>query len=240
MRRPLRGLLTLCCALLTACSTSRQTDEILLGATLPLTGKESRAGLYFKNGYTLAVDEANAAGGVMVKGLKRRLKVRLELLDDKSDSSTAAQLAEYLVNVTHVHALLGTYDTKLVLAQSVVAERLQIPYVNGGGAASEIFHRDFQWVFGLLSSVEAMAGTFMDWVAVEQDAGRLPRPVRIALVWENTAHGQDFRNGIAQRADATPNRYVVALERSLRSERQGLHPAHVEGEGGQRGCFLLR
>ena len=228
------GLVTL----LAGCTSSRQTDEIVLGATLPLTGKEARAGLYFKNGYTLAVDEANAAGGVMVKGLKRKLNVRLELLDDKSDSSTAAQLAEYLVNVRRVHALLGTYDTKQVLAQSVVPERLQVPYVSGGGAASEIFQRDFQWVFGLLSSVEAMAGTFMDWVAVEQDAGRLPKPARIALVWENTAHGQDFRNGVIRRTSAAPDRYVVALNESFDLSSKDFTPLMLKVKSANGDAFL--
>ena len=58
-------------ALLTAvmaagCGAPPAADEILIGATLPLTGKESRAGLYFKNGYTLAVDEANGYYSVRV------------------------------------------------------------------------------------------------------------------------------------------------------------------------------
>lgn len=224
--------------MLAACSAPRQTDEIVLGATLPLTGKESRAGLYFKNGYTLAVDEANAAGGVMVKGLKRKLKVRLELLDDKSDSSTAAQLAEYLINVNQVHALLGTYDTKLVLAQAVVPERFQIPYVTGGGAASEIFQRDFQWVFGLLSSVEAMAGTFLDWFVVEQDAGRLPKPMRIALVWENTAHGQDFRKGIADRTQAAPDRFVLAMNEAFDLSAKDFTPLMLKVQSANADAFL--
>ena len=230
------ALLAAACAV--ACGAAPQVDEVVLGATLPLTGKESRAGLYFRNGYTLAVDEANDAGGVLVKGLKRRLKVRLEIVDDQSDSTTAVQLAEQLITVKRVQALLGTYETKLTLAQSVVPEREQIPYVTGGGGASEIYKRGFTWVFGLLSSVEAMGATLMDWLAVEQDAGRLPRPLRVALAWENTAHGQDFRNGVAGRAHAVPERFVLALNESFDLNAKDFTPLMLKLQSAQADVFL--
>lgn len=228
-----------CLALIAfGCARGQQVDEIVLGATLPITGKEARAGLYFKNGYTLAIDEANAAGGVPVRSLKRRLPVRLELLDDKSESTTAVQLAENLINVKRVVALLGTYETKVVLAQSVVPERYQVPYVNGGGGASEIYRRNFQWVFGLLSSVEAMGGTFIDWLAVEQDAGRLPRPARVALVWENTAHGQDFRNGVLQKAQTLSDRFTIALNEPFDLNSKDFTPLMLKVQASDAHVFL--
>lgn len=212
--------------------------EIVLGATLPLTGKEARAGLYFKNGYTLAIDEANQAGGVLVRSLRRRLPVRLELLDDKSDSTTAVQLAEQLISVRRVHALLGTYETKLTLAQTVVAEREAVPYVAGGGGASEIYRRGFQWVFGLLSSVEAMGASLLDWMAAEQDRGRLPRPVRIALTWEQTAHGQDFRDGVEARARRTPDRFLVVLNEAFELNAKDFTPLLLKVRAARADVFL--
>lgn len=219
-----------------ACGGAPSSDEVVLGATLPLTGKEARAGLMFKNGYTLAADEVNAAGGVRVG--ERRLPLRLELLDDKSDSTTAVQLAEHLVTVTGVHAVLSTYETKLVLAQSVVPERQQIPYVTGGGAASEIFRRDFRWVFGLLSSVEAMAETFAEWLAAEQDAGRLPKPLAIALAWENTAHGQDFRNGLQARVDASPDRFSLVMNEPFELNAKDFTPLMLKLKSANADVFL--
>lgn len=234
----MRVLVVLLAVAAAACGGTQSADEIVLGATLPLTGKESRAGLMFRNGYTLAVEELNAAGGVMVKSAGKRLPIRLEILDDKSDSTTAVQMAEHLVTVTGVHALLSTYETKLVLAQSVVPERQQIPYVTGGGAASEIFKRDFRWVFGLLSSVEAMAGTFGDWLAVEQDAGRLPKPLKIALAWENTAHGQDFRNGLQQRVAASPDRFSLVMNESFELNAKDFTPLMLKLKAASADVFL--
>jgi len=238
LRGCIAASLALVAALAGGCGAPQSSDEILLGATLPLTGKEARAGLMFKNGYTFAVEEINGAGGVMVNSAGKKLPIRLEILDDKSDSTTAVQLAEHLVTVTSVHALLSTYETKLVLAQSVVPERQQIPYVTGGGAASEIFKRDFRWVFGLLSSVEAMASTFADWLAVEQDAGRLPKPAKIALAWENTAHGQDFRNGLQEHVAKTPDRFSLVMNEPFELNAKDFTPLMLKLKSANADVFL--
>jgi len=43
----------------------------------------------------------------------------------------------------------------------------------------------------------------MKWVDAEQQAGKLPKPASIALLWENTSHGKDFRKGITDFAEKT-------------------------------------
>src|SRR2546421_2372478 len=46
-------------------------SEILIGATLPLTGSEARVGGFYKEGYELAFEEANQNGGGAVRGQKK-------------------------------------------------------------------------------------------------------------------------------------------------------------------------
>src|SRR3954468_12501086 len=187
-------------------------NEILIGATLPLTGSESRTGGFYKEGYELAFEEANKNGGIDVGG--KKMQVRLTLLDDTSAQATAASLADRLINSDKVQFLLGTYATNLVEAQSVVAEQNAIPYVNGGGAATGIYKRGYKWVFGLLAPVELLAESIMKWVDGEQQAGKLPKPATIALLWENTSHGKDFRKGITEFANKGGN-YKVVLDESF-------------------------
>jgi branched-chain amino acid transport system substrate-binding protein len=184
--------------------------EVLIGATLPLTGAESRIGGFYKEGYDLAFEEANRNGGINVGG--KKMPVKLLLLDDTSTQATAASLADRLINSDKVNFLLGTYATNLVEAQSVVAEQNQIPYVNGGGAATSIYKRGYKWVFGLLAPVELLAESMMKWVDSEQQAGHLPKPATIALVWENTSHGKDFRKGVTDFANKGGNYKVVVDE----------------------------
>ncbi|HET9623790.1 MAG TPA: ABC transporter substrate-binding protein, partial [Kofleriaceae bacterium] len=131
---------------------AQNRNEILIGATLPLTGGEARIGGFFQEGYRLAFDEVNQAGGLEVGGKKRPVELRLS--DDTSTQATAVSLADKLINSDHVDFLLGTYSTALVEAQTTVAEQNKVPYVNGGGAASEIYKRGYKYIFGALSPVE--------------------------------------------------------------------------------------
>jgi branched-chain amino acid transport system substrate-binding protein len=201
----------------TACkgggSAEQQRTEIRIGATLPLTGSEARIGGFFKEGYELAVEQANKDGGLQVGG--KRLPVKLTLLDDTSTQATAVSLADRLVNSDKVDFLLGTYSSHLVEAQSTVAEQNKVPYVNGGGGASGIYKRGYRYNFGLLAPVELLGDTLMRWIDEQQQAGKLPRPARIALVWENTAHGKDFRNGVQAFAGQSPGGYQVVVDESF-------------------------
>src|SRR5438093_9604802 len=187
-------------------------DAIKIGATLPLTGAEARIGGFYKEGYEYAFELQNKKGGVKVGD--KTMKVDLQLLDDTSTQATAVSLADRLINSDKVNFLLGTYATNLVEAQSAAAEQNQMLYVNGGGAASAIYKRGYKWVFGLLAPVELLAESIMKWIDTQQKAGKLPKPATIALLWENTSHGKDFRKGVTEFADKSKN-YKVAVDESF-------------------------
>lgn len=209
--------------LFTACAPGEETaeregtteipDEIVIGATLPLTGEESRAGELFKEGYEFAFEEVTDGGGLQVGD--KKVDVSLNLLDDTSDQATAVNLAERLITRDGVDFMLGTYSTSLIEAQSTVAELNEIPYVNGGGAATSIYGRGYKWIFGALAPVELLARTEMEWIAEQQQAGNLPEPATIAVLWENTSHGEDYLTGIEEFAGESNGAFEVALDESF-------------------------
>lgn len=208
------ALYALLAPVLAACAPAGPAapTEILLGAALPLTGGQAREGGYFKKGYELAIKEINDAGGIMVKEYNKKIPVKLIIYDDKSDNTTSVQLYEKLVTEDKVHALLGGYGTPLISAHTVVPEKYQVPYVNGGGATGEIYARNMKYIFGLLASIEKLAHTLMDWMATQQDAGKLKKPVTIAVVGENSSHGKEFRKGVLDKAAAAPDRFKVVMD----------------------------
>jgi branched-chain amino acid transport system substrate-binding protein len=162
-------------AALSSCSEAPPDGPALvLGAAIPSSGKQAKAGGFFKQGYELAVKEANENGGVAIGKEGERLPVRLVLYDDKSDAATTVSLVERLITVDNVNALLSGYSTPLVQAQVVVPEKYGVPYLNAGGASKPIFKEDNRWIFGLLTPVEKLAETTMDWLAYEQEQGHLP------------------------------------------------------------------
>ena len=197
----------------TAQQAAPSGDAISIGATLPLTGSESRIGGFYKEGYDLAFEEWNKAGGVNVGG--KKMPVKLTLLDDTSTQGTAVSLADRLVNSDKVSFLLGTYASHLVQAQSVVAEQNKVPYVNGGGGAKEIYSQGYKWLFGLLAPVQLLSGAIMEWVDAQQSKGLLPRPAKIAVLWENTAHGKDFVAGVKEFTEKHPGAYTIDVNESF-------------------------
>lgn len=189
-------------------------NQILIGASLPLTGKEARVGGFYKDGYETAVKQWNEKGGINVGGSKKQIK--LTVLDDQTNPTTSVSQYERLVTQDKVNFLLGSYSTLLVSADNVVADRYKIPYVNGGGAASEIYNKGNKYLFGVLSSVQNLAKTEMDWLKDMQDQGKLKtKPAKIALIWENTDHGKDFQRGVQDYAKANPDRFQVVIDESF-------------------------
>lgn len=189
---------------------ARAQEEVRIGAVLPVTGKESKIGGAYKQATELAVKEVNDAGGLEVGG--KKLKVALSLLDDTSDASKSAQLVEQLITQTKVHALTGGYGSHLVQAQSVVPDRYGIPYVSAGAGATAIYGRS-KWVFGTLSPVEHLAETQMAFLDDLVKAGKLKMPLTIALLTENTEHGNDYAKGVNDFVKAHPGYKVVLQEK---------------------------
>jgi branched-chain amino acid transport system substrate-binding protein len=102
-------------------------DEVVIGASMPLTGALAPFGDLYKPGYQQAVDEVNAAGGLQVGDSKR--KVKLVILDNKSDGTLAARQIRTLVENDGAQALLGAVGPELDIPQAATAEALRIPYV---------------------------------------------------------------------------------------------------------------
>jgi branched-chain amino acid transport system substrate-binding protein len=187
-------------------------DVVRIGAVLPVTGKESKIGSAYKQATEFAVKEINDAGGLVVGG--KKLKVDLSLLDDTSDAAKSAQLVETLITQTKVQAVVGGYGSQLVQAQSVVPERYGIPYISGGAGATSIYGRS-KWVFGTLSPVEHLATTQMDFLQDLVASGKLKAPLSIALITEQTEHGNDYAKGVKEYIAAHSGGWTVPLEQKF-------------------------
>jgi branched-chain amino acid transport system substrate-binding protein len=190
-------------------------SEVVVGAVLPLTGEESRVGTFFKAAYELATKEINDRGGLQLRTYGRKIPVKLIIYDDKTDAATSRNLYERLAVQDHVDAMLGGYSTDLVQAQTVVPNQHGIPYVGGGGAASAIYKRGFKTIFSLLASIENLAYTECDFIEEMQAQKKLPKPLKMAVVYENTSHGQDFAKGLTARAKQKPQNFQIVMSEAF-------------------------
>lgn len=104
-------------------------DDIVIGASVPLSGPLAGFGSFVQWGYKRAVDEVNKAGGISVDGKKQQVK--LIIRDDKTDPSATASNTETLISRDKVVAMLGSCTPALVNAGALVAERAKKPLVTG-------------------------------------------------------------------------------------------------------------
>jgi branched-chain amino acid transport system substrate-binding protein len=107
--------------------SSRSGATIVIGATLSLTGSLDVLGSPLEAGYKQEIAAVNAAGGIAIGG--REQKLRLVVLDNGSDPSTASSQASELVRKDHAAALLGFASPQIVTATALVAEQLRVPFL---------------------------------------------------------------------------------------------------------------
>lgn len=186
-------------------------DKIILGAAVSLSGKYAGSGLHTKNGYDLAVETINKAGGVKVGG--RSYSLEIKYYDDESDTNLAVQLAERLIQEDRIKFMLGPYSSALTKAMAPVVEKHKVPMIEGNGASRSIFAQGYRYVFGVLSTSEQYLSSVVDLVAeMEKKVGRSPKELTLAVVVEEDPFSLDVRTGVVERAEAL-GMDVVADER---------------------------
>jgi len=129
-----------------------QTGTIKLGASVQLSGSLANTGRYYRDAYMLAVDTINDKGGVTVGSQKYRLA--LQLLDNQSDVNLSVRQYVQLLARDKVNFLLGPFASNFALDVSSVAEKYQIPMVQGGGASTQIYSRGYKYIFGTLPAAD--------------------------------------------------------------------------------------
>jgi branched-chain amino acid transport system substrate-binding protein len=83
-----------------------------------------------------------------VGGVKHKLA--LKLYDNQSDVNLGVRQYVQLASQDKVNFFLGPFSSNDALDDSSVAEKYQIPMVQGGGASGQIFARGYKYVFGTL------------------------------------------------------------------------------------------
>lgn len=151
-------------------------QNVLLGASVQLSGPTSNTGRYYGDAYQLAIAKINAAGGVKIGGQPHKLVLRL--YDNQSDINLSVRQYTRLITEDKVNLLLGPFASNFVLANSAVSEKYKIPMVEGGGASDRIFSRKFNTIFGTLAPASNYFGS-----TIEMLKSLKPAPKSVALLY---------------------------------------------------------
>ncbi len=134
--------------------------------------------LPYRNGWQLALDQANAAGGV----LGRKLEVVSR--DDAGRPQDAVRIAGELVNDAKVDLLAGTFLSNIGLAVSDFALQNKMLFVGGEPLSDTLI-----WEKGNKYTFRLRPGTYMQSAMLVEEAAKLPAK-RWVTVAPNYEYGQ--------------------------------------------------
>ena len=125
-----------------------QGKEVVFGGAISQTGRYAEPAGRQVNSIKLWVDDVNARGGLLGR------KIRLILLDDKSDTQTAIKLYEKLITEDKVDVLLAPYSSGITEAVANVNERYKMPFVAYGAASTPIWEKGRKYIFNIVDVAE--------------------------------------------------------------------------------------
>jgi branched-chain amino acid transport system substrate-binding protein len=172
--------------------SAAMAQDIVLGASVQLTGPIANTGRYYRDAYQLAVDKINSAGGVKIGSQSHKLA--LKLYDNQSDVNLSVRQYTQLVSQDKVQLLLGPFASNFALADSAVSEKYKVPMVQGGGASDQIFSRNFKYIFGTLAPASDYFGSTIDMLKSLQ-----PKPQSVALLYADDSFDVSVADGTRSR-----------------------------------------
>lgn len=107
-----------------------RADQIKLGFIGPLSGGNAQQGLGARNGFLLAIDQANEGGYPH--------QVEAVVLDDASDPAVGVSAAQKLINDPAVVAATGHWNSPVALATMPIFNRAQMPFIVWGAVSPKI------------------------------------------------------------------------------------------------------
>ncbi len=131
-------------------------DTIKIGALLPLTGDGANYGPGMQAAIQIAVDEVNAAGGVLGKQLQ------LVTEDDATNPDQGVRGAHKLIDVNKVNAIVGTWASSVTLAVTPLTIPANIIEINVSGSPQITELQDNGTVFRANATDAALAKVVAD------------------------------------------------------------------------------
>lgn len=161
---------------LAAGSAARAEETIRIGFIGPLSGGNAQQGLGARNGFLLAIEQANAAGFPF--------KIEGVVMDDASDPQTGVAAALKLLNDSAVVAAIGHWNSSVALATIPVFQRYSTPFIVWGAISPKITEQNLSFVTRVTPTLVNENAPFAAWLA--KDLGTK----KIAIVSDTTDYGQ--------------------------------------------------
>jgi branched-chain amino acid transport system substrate-binding protein len=156
----------------------------------------------YRKGWQLALEEANAAGGVMGR------KVEIVSRDDGGNPGEAVRVAEELVSREGVAFLMGTFPSNVGLAVADFAKQRKVLFI-----ASEPLTDKIVWDQGNRYTFRLRASTYMQTAMLIPDAVKSGAK-KWAIVYPNYEYGQSATAAFKKLMQAQVPGFEVVTEQA--------------------------
>ena len=169
----LRASLISATVLLGAAAASAQ-ETVKIGFIGPLSGGNAQQGLSARNGFQLAIDQANKAG--------LPFKLEAVIQDDAANPQTGVAAALKLTNDPQVLAATGHWNSGVALATIPVFQRAGVPFIVWGAISPKVTERNNPMVSRVVTTLVNTNEPLAKWAA--DNIGK-----KIAIVSDTSDYG---------------------------------------------------
>lgn len=200
---------------------SAQPRTVRLGLLTSMTGPAAATGEDQRRAASLAVDEINAATGVMVKEANARLKLELVIGDDQTSREGAVSAVTRLLVADKVAVVFGGLGSAFGMAALPQIREHGVPYIPT--PSTPLFTRNpdmgpdptKSMVFHYQATGLMYGGGIVDFLVREIKPLMSPdRPLRVAWLYQDSPFGAEYVRGYSDRVkEVGQGIETAALER---------------------------
>lgn len=162
-----------------AAPAAAEAQVVNIGFAAPLTGPQAHYGEEYKNGVTLAIEDANAENPT-IDG--KPVKFQLQAEDDQADPKTATQVAQKFVDAK-INGIIGHFNSGTAIPASKIYHDAGVPMI-AMATAPQFTQQGFNTTFRSMTS-DTQQGAVMGKFVVEKLGAK-----KIAIIDDRTAYGQ--------------------------------------------------
>lgn len=190
-------------------------DTVTFGIVTAQTGPLSAPGKFQLNGFQLAADDINKAGGIKVGG--RSYQVALKVYDTRCNAAEGASVMQRFATIDKTPVVLGELCTPVAAAESPIAADFQMPLIVTVATGPSITNQGNPFTFRINANSDQLSTSLAAYVAARNlsplsfiawnnDAGRggvngmratLPKSIEIGYVGYFNVGEVDFSSHVA-------------------------------------------
>lgn len=212
--------------------------EVVIGAVYPLTGSSSVAGADLKNGISLAMEIVNGEHPDLDlpqakwKGIPNlgNAKLKVVFADHQADPNKGKSEAERLITQEKVVAIQGAYNSAVTAAIAPVAERYEVPHLNGDSTSPSLTEQGFKYFFRTTPHDGSFVENAFQFLGDLKTAGTMKGDEKVAVVTENGLWGQDTLKAAKETAQKTKWNLVHEIAYSAKATNVDAEVQQIKGK----------